>query len=1530
MQSVVKKSLLCVLCVLCGYSSSLPAAVVNFQLERFTGATNNRPITISLASDPLAQTTNIVFGVPITVQPTNSRASINLLPANYWVRLDQVPTPMFMPVPDSTNIYNAVDLILDGLKHLIKQTNFVGIDIATNVFVKTNEPRPVTFSAPFNSTNITASGSVASTVGFNGAGSGLSNLNASAVSSGTLPDARLSANIPTLSGFNSFQNNNSFAAGLDAAGMTIQPPNAILDYGRLLVGLGNNLFSSNQFQVTTPSGDVSVGTNAVFYGTHANFNGNVTALHFIGDGSGLNGIATGNATNAIANTNGNGYGLTTLQTNLSSQFIGNGSGLTNIQLSGLPSTVLTQNYNGTIIATHFAGDGSLLTSIQATNAIAKTNGSGYGITTLQTNVASQFIGGGITASSLSITGSTSGALSLTDANNALRAQLGTNDNLSLSNAATGFTVTLTNGGAIFSSNVAAANFLGNGAGLSNIQSSFLIASNSDKGGFTNSTTPVIINPTPGNGTAPIALGKVANPYSTFGGPSLSTYQSGPGAPLNIQGGAGGVVFLDAAHKSGNNTPGLTMWGDQAGLGENMLMMFDNNTAGLGIGAFSDVIQTATGLERRSVGGPSSFYIPWVAGSGANLSELPQPGFSIWKNVPLPMIILSTGGGSSTGSNNVLSCTENNITNGLIQNWKTNGLITAFSNAGVRVAIQTDTGWLHPTRELNSGSANFRNLKWDTNRFPDGIPFVANYAHTNNFEFWIDACYCTRPLPFNGSPSEWDVNPLTGSIAQYPFTNSIGPYIQPLITPETVHRDVSLFYSWNCDGLMVHEQDGSIQNLRGYQQTMSRQLADAVTFPGANLAAMQDAFWQRNFTNSHAMGLTMLMLPPWSADIAQGANNLLLDTGFQTTEPQPTSVGICFAFSELRYAYPAMSRFPSASIHPVLHLQDIGSTAQQNFDYTGWQAIASLAAIFNATLQEVYPLFEATNSAFAAVWTNSSFLSVWQDLAQHQSICLSSSTSTNFGKTNSIFAKLLAGGDVLLGFFNEATTSTNLSINISQLARFGYLSNVNYQVTHAFTNTPILATISNTYAVTVPASSAYLVRIQSPAAAALNATNLAGTVPTSNLGSGTASSSTFLRGDQTWATPAGGGLANPLVLSAPGASNTWIVFNNGTAPSNTLPYFIGQSIGNNFAAGGPWDENNADVLTIPIGVNVNGNGNQVKTNFGSMQLNNESTWQNGPNFSQWEYYWIFNTPYTPWGTNYGWRWFSFTPQWKTGSNVFGSAAVGFTADIFSVNNERTNNGQAPFNLTTHTADAGATLDLYGSLTVHDYTSGNSGGITSPTLTVSQSNSTFNIIYDTASSGFKAYSSTNLTFSQFPLVSMTVPFDMGGHTRIGYANGTGGDLLTYNSTDIVLGGTSVAGSGNYTSIRGNSGNDTIFSRAYTAFKWADTHSGSSGGAGVNIMDLTASTGNLQLKGTMSATNGFGSYSTTTYSMTATGYTNTSGRNIRVIGFTGTSVTQSNATLASSFSRGTLTTPTDFVLQTKESVSGSSCAAQQMQDW
>jgi hypothetical protein len=75
--------------------------------------------------------------------------------------------------------------------------------------------------------------------------------------------------------------------------------------------------------------------------------------------------------------------------------------------------------------------------------------------------------------------------------------------------------------------------------------------------------------------------------------------------------------------------------------------------------------------------------------------------------------------------------------------------------------------------------------------------------------------------------------------------------------------------------------------------------------------------------------------------------------------------------------------------------------------------------------------------------------------------------------------------------------------------------------------------------------------------ALNASNLAsGTVPTARLGSGTASSSTFLRGDNTWAAPAGGGAGQTFAvcLVTPGATiQQWTGLNGSNFASFGAAY-----------------------------------------------------------------------------------------------------------------------------------------------------------------------------------------------------------------------------------------------------------------------------------------------------------------------------------------------------------------------------------------
>lgn len=89
----------------------------------------------------------------------------------------------------------------------------------------------------------------------------------------------------------------------------------------------------------------------------------------------------------------------------------------------------------------------------------------------------------------------------------------------------------------------------------------------------------------------------------------------------------------------------------------------------------------------------------------------------------------------------------------------------------------------------------------------------------------------------------------------------------------------------------------------------------------------------------------------------------------------------------------------------------------------------------------------------------------------------------------------------------------------------------------------------------------------PASFYTNATNLAtGTVQTARLGSGTANSTTFLRGDQTWATPAGGGaslaggeLFNINVSNATGYAVTTSMAAAFTAPATAGLEYVVHSI-----------------------------------------------------------------------------------------------------------------------------------------------------------------------------------------------------------------------------------------------------------------------------------------------------------------------------------------------------------------------------------
>lgn len=108
--------------------------------------------------------------------------------------------------------------------------------------------------------------------------------------------------------------------------------------------------------------------------------------------------------------------------------------------------------------------------------------------------------------------------------------------------------------------------------------------------------------------------------------------------------------------------------------------------------------------------------------------------------------------------------------------------------------------------------------------------------------------------------------------------------------------------------------------------------------------------------------------------------------------------------------------------------------------------------------------------------------------------------------------------------------------------------------------------------------------------------------------------------------------------------------------------------------------------------------------------------------------------------------------------------------------------------------------------------------------------------------------------------------------------------------------------------------------------------SDGAGVEnlIVTGTVTTTNLTVTSNAVFAQGLKSSATNTYTMGSTGYTNTGNKAIRLIEFTGVSVTQSNSVSKTSISLGTISTGYDKILQPNESVVGSTCAVSGMVDF
>lgn len=455
-----------------------------------------------------------------------------------------------------------------------------------------------------------------------------------------------------------------------------------------------------------------------------------------------------------------------------------------------------------------------------------------------------------------------------------------------------------------------------------------------------------------------------------------------------------------------------------------------------------------------LGANASIYSPYFAGGGSGLRELPINN-EIRNHQKYPAIgVQMSAYMDAIGTPYPFQASQTNLIQ-VLADLRTNGIAAAITNAGIPLFIFVDT-WLDSHRD---GSGN---LTHNTNLFPLGMAFLANYCHTNAYcELWLDAYYNSENPIYPNTERDNDI--AGGGIFDYPFgTNPNGTNpILPVVTPDTVHRDVNLFYDWGIDAFVVQDS-APYQYHQGYANQLSRQFNDAILYP---LASVYWGGFKNTFKNK-GMGLIILDDAPFFPSYATEANGLIMNVWNPSSFPynhgnSPTNTsGVSFGIAILRAHQlfqrmsPAHSAFPT--FFATLAYHDM--LALQTNDIRGILAAA-------ATAQGNVTFVQPINYPRLAEWvTNAGFLSVMKDDA------FNAPELVYDGATNSIWTKQLFNPNEKSVFFaNEGTSTTNLTVTIAQLK---WPTNTVFKVTDMWITTNGTVTVgiyTNSYTESVTAT-----------------------------------------------------------------------------------------------------------------------------------------------------------------------------------------------------------------------------------------------------------------------------------------------------------------------------------------------------------------------------------------------------------------------------------------------------------------------------
>lgn len=185
----------------------------------------------------------------------------------------------------------------------------------------------------------------------------------------------------------------------------------------------------------------------------------------------------------------------------------------------------------------------------------------------------------------------------------------------------------------------------------------------------------------------------------------------------------------------------------------------------------------------------------------------------WKFIYVGELTNSTTSGSYSGETNALY---------VITNLVYSGRLAAITNDGSTVCLYFDVGWDGPRNtNWNWILRNNGTLMPDTNRFPDGIAYVCNYAHTNGLNVAFQMYGTTNILPLGASEELLSIQ--TGAVVYY--TNGIGTipndsfgHYVIISTADAQQLDAQELVYWGADAVVLCDFAGGGLSSPGFAQT----------------------------------------------------------------------------------------------------------------------------------------------------------------------------------------------------------------------------------------------------------------------------------------------------------------------------------------------------------------------------------------------------------------------------------------------------------------------------------------------------------------------------------------------------------------------------------------------------------------------------------------------------------------------------------------------------------------------------------------